>query len=218
MEILFVGFGGVLPLAEEAAKRFQNHKILSSRTVAEGLALFQTERRFVQPVYLLPGIAYERLREEVRRNPGPITVGKPLLHSQAAVNALAGILMAEYREQTALFVGHGTGHSSGKLYAELNAVFEKSGARMFAGVLDGNPDFADAQRWISANGAQSLALVPLTMGVGKHVQKEILGDSKASWFSRLQELGLHIRPVARGLCDHPAVRDMMYASMRPFLY
>lgn len=216
--ILLVGFGDLAPLAAAAAARYPQCEIHFAQTAAAGLAHVRAGRIFLQPLYLLPGFEYEKLCREAAAYPGQATVGTPLLHAENAVASLAKILLAEHvenpREQAVLFVGHGSAHPAGRLYAQLNTLLrEQSEGRAALGVLDGQPDFADAQSWITQNKLNRLRLAPLMLHAGKHVQREIIGDGAESWRTRLESAGLEVCPVNRGLLEYGAVREMVFNGL-----
>lgn len=211
--ILFIGFGGLSVLAREAAEIFDEYTIDTAKTVAEGLQAIKSQTVFVQPVLLLPGVEYEKLREEVAKSGKHVVVGQPLLYSPLQVHELADILSNEYSDETVLFIGHGTTHPASALYGALGRELKKSGlTRSFLGVLEGDPSFQTVAKELQHSGARKLMLVPLLLTAGMHVREGILGEESASWRTRLENLGLQTQGVNRGLLDYPAVRRMFLAS------
>ncbi|MDR1630891.1 MAG: sirohydrochlorin cobaltochelatase [Oscillospiraceae bacterium] len=209
-----MGFGSLAALAREAAEVFAGYDIVTAKTAAEGLRRTKTQTVFVQPVLLLPGVEYEKLREESACPGKQVVIGKPLLASPVQVRALAGILCKEYTGETVLFVGHGTAHPASAFYGELAQTLRKNGLpRSFLGVLEGEPDFEAVAEKLSRSGIEKLLLVPLMLTAGMHVREGILGESAASWFSRLTRMGLRVTGVERGLLDYPGVRQMLLGSI-----
>jgi sirohydrochlorin cobaltochelatase len=213
--ILLVGFGNQSQLTAEVRACFPDAQVVVAQTVREGLARIQAREVWIQPVFLLPGFEYERLCREARFYPSSVAIGQPLLHSPAAMEALGNLLAREYAAGAAVCVGHGSRHSAGKVYGELAAFWREQGRNIFLGLLEGEPDFETMAESIRQKGVRQLALVPLMMTAGKHVRQEILGSGRESWRRRLEALGLEINCVRRGLCDYPAVRQMILASLRP---
>ncbi|MDR3092223.1 MAG: sirohydrochlorin cobaltochelatase [Clostridiales bacterium] len=205
MNIYLIGAGDISALAADAAERFPESAVWAAKALPKGIEF--TDNHIVQPVYLLPGIKYEQLLREALAYSGGVTLGEPLLRDEAAVNRLAGILSAEYGNQNALFVGHGTNHSSGRLYRELGeALRRESGGRFFLSVLD--EDFTAAREWIAENKIDKTLLVPLMISMGRHAENEIIGRGGESIRSRLEAAGVETVCVAKGLIDYPAVREV----------
>ncbi|GHU53640.1 hypothetical protein AGMMS49975_12250 [Clostridia bacterium] len=175
MSILLAGFGDLTVLQREFEESFPDFPEL-----------------FVQPVLLLKAFEYEKLRRRYA------FIGRPLLSSREDVLFLANILREKYRDAT-LFVGHGTEHSADRFYAELAEILPENA---FVGTLTGALNFEIVKRRIMSGGVKELSVVPLTLGTGKHVQKEILGD----WSNNLEESGITVSRVNLGLLDYAEVR------------
>ena len=215
--VLLVGFGDLSALARDFRAAFPGLPVFTARSAAEGLGRLSAARVFVQPVYLLPGAEFERLRADALRFGGRASCGTPLLSSPEGVRALAEILARIYTGKAVLFAGHGSRRPAGKRYADLEHALRAAGlAGSFVGVLEGEPGFDRAAAGLAARGIRKVSLVPLMLSLGMHVRRQILGGD-GSWSGKLEALGVSVCPVFRALLDEPAVRSMLTASARPFL-
>ncbi|MDR2671077.1 MAG: sirohydrochlorin cobaltochelatase [Oscillospiraceae bacterium] len=207
--IILIGFGDLSVLAAETAACFPGAAVVTARSLSEAPEALGAGTPFVQPVYLLPGVKYEALRQETKRHVGRIGLGKPLLRNESAVGRLGGVLAETCENRRTLFVGHGTGARCAWMYTALQAVLhQRSGGRTCVSVLDGAPGWAAARRWIIDHKIDALRLAPLTMGLGRHAGADILSGAPGSVRARLAALGVGVEAVAKGLLDYPAVREM----------
>ena len=215
--LLLVGFGDLSALARDFRAAFPGFPVFAARDAAEGLGHLSAARVFVQPVYLLPGAEFERLRADALRFGDRAACGAPLLSSPESVRTLAAILARAYAGRAVLFAGHGSRRPAGKRYADLERALREAGlADSFVGVLEGEPGFDRAAAGIAARGIREVALVPLMLSLGMHARRQILGGN-GGWNERLEALGVSVRPVVRTLLDEPAVRGMLAASARALL-
>jgi sirohydrochlorin cobaltochelatase len=213
--ILLVGFGGLAVLADEFRQAFPGSPVITARTLEDGLAQCRESNVFVQPVYLLPGIEFERLQGKAADIGGGASCGEPLLSTPQNLQKLAKILKDEYAGQAVLFAGHGSHHAAGRLYAELAVALKAAGLmRSFVGVLEGEPEFRSAVDALLQSGTRQVSLVPLMLTLGMHAKIQILGENEESWNKRLQSLGFSVNSVARSLLDFPAVRRLFLESAR----
>lgn len=213
--ILLIGFGNLAVLADEFRQAFPGSAVVTARTLEDGLAQCRESSVLVQPVYLLPGIEFERLQSKVANIENNASCGKPLLSTPQSLRVLAQILKDEYAGQAVLFAGHGSHHPAGRLYTELAESLKAAGLpQSFVGVLEGKPDFSAAADDILQSGVRQISLVPLMLTMGMHAQSQILGQGGESWNRRLQALGLSVNPVAQSLLDFPAVRRLFLESTR----
>jgi sirohydrochlorin cobaltochelatase len=208
--ILPVGFGALEVMRNDIQNQFPDRRVITAKTAADGLRHLGADRVFVQPLYLLPGFEYEKLRAETAAFAGDVVLGKPLLHDESRAELLAGILAKQYDGLPTLFVGHGTAHLCGYLYtAFARAVAERFRFPAMLSVLVGTPDFEAALCWAAQNEIKRLRLVPLMMSAGKHVQNEIIGSGANTWSTRLKSAGIEVSVADVGLLDYAAVRQLV---------
>jgi len=213
-EILLVGFGDLSALVADFKKTFPKKRVTFSKTVAQGLSLIESDRVLIQPIYLLPGFEYHRLCREAAESGKKVTVGNPLLYCKEEVKKLAAFLTVEYGDRPVLFAGHGSHHELGqKTYKDLQEFLEISSSNgAFLAVLEGSPRLDSVMDQLMESGISELSLVPMTLTAGKHVLKDIFGDTPESFMSRLQGKGITPFPVYQPLLDFEPVRRMFIES------
>jgi cobalamin biosynthesis Co2+ chelatase CbiK len=190
--IALIGFGDLSVLAAEVRDAFPQCNVSCARDLSE----IQGNCDLVQPIYLLPGIEYEKLCQKARNR--HIPVGKPILHSEESIRKLAEILTQEYPQGNILYIGHGTKHAASAAYTALGGAM---GANAAVGTLDEIPTIDST--------IKERTLVPLLLSVGRHMEHEILGDLRET----LEKTGIKVCGVRRGLLDYPAVRRMIINAM-----
>ncbi|GHU83499.1 hypothetical protein AGMMS50284_7160 [Clostridia bacterium] len=209
-EILLVGFGDLSDFALEAERRFTEYKISWGNSVEYFLAKTKQKNVLVQPLFLLAGIKYHQLMLETERFGESAIIGKPLLTDDTSIERFAGILAKEHGNNTVLFVGHGTAHSSNSLYLKLDNELKKINSNAFVGVLSGTPSFEIVLSQLLDTSITSLTLQPLMMSVGKHVKDEIIGSGSNSWRSQVERCGITVNCVQKGLLEYSEAREMIF--------
>jgi len=206
--VLLAGYSCPDGMLFAVRKRFPGRTAVFAKTLSEGLRAIGAVPVFVQPLLLLPGLAYEKLLAEAVPYRESVTVGLPLLHDGDSVRELADILAAHCAASPAVFAGHGTAHSAARLYADLREALAERGLRAFVALLDGKPGVEDVLTWAAENKICRAALVPLMMGTGRHVQREIFGEGADSLRKRIMYADIEVDAVRRGLLDDPSVREV----------
>ena len=67
---------------------------------------------------------------------------------------------------------------------------------------------------LNGMGAKRVLLRPMLLTGGLHVKREMLGDDKESFKSRLQHEGFELRTDDRGLASYPAYSDLLCRHIR----
>ncbi len=209
---MLVGFGNLSALACDFENAFPNRRVITAKTVAAGIAESESECLLIQPIYLLPGFEYNRLCAEAAEFARHAVVGRALLSSDENIATLSEILKREYRQESTLFVGHGSHHPLGEaVYAKLSDMLPETA---FIGVLEGNPDYKSVVNRLRQCGIFDLTLASLTLTAGKHVWEDIFGDDAASWESRLCMDGFLTASDKRTLLDFSDIRQMFVTLCR----
>ena len=186
------------------------------RLAAEG------HRRVVlQSLHIAPGEEYHNLLELARRRTEAgqfdrIEVGFPLLGGEPGLDRAAGALLAALPKPEAgeavVLMGHGTAHPGRAFYTGLDEKLRASGARVVLGVMEEEPGSGlgldDVLARLAADGVTRAVLVPLLFGAGFHAQVDMAGDAPGSWKSRLEDAGIAVRTVLRGVGQHEALADV----------
>jgi sirohydrochlorin cobaltochelatase len=190
----------------------------------------------VQSLHIIPGAEYDDLEAEAVQMAGgrdcslappadggvfftaqarfeKITVGRPLLHSDADVTRAARALLASLPpERTAhdavVFMGHGTWHAGDSRYDDLSAAVRRMDAGVFIGTMDGSHTIDHVLPLLLQEGYGRVFLQPLLSVVGRHAVRDMAGDHPESWRSRIAAAGMVCLPVLQGMVEHAAFVDI----------
>ena len=167
----------------------------------------------IQPTNLLGGLELSGLEQQIdtyKKSFDKISMGNPLLSSKEdyirTLQALSDA--AEPEEDEALvLVGHGSEHSAGNTYQNLEYTAYVQGYRnVFVGTMEEknrNMTF----RKLRASGYKRVCLMPLLFVAGYHAVKDITAESN-SWKSCLVNEGYEVRPFLKGVGELPLVRKI----------
>ncbi len=90
-----------------------------------------------------------------------------------------------------IFVGHGTPHTAGETYMQLQEQIEWLGYdNVFIGTVQGEPEETECwtvMREVLMAGYKKVILRPLLVTVGKHAREDIAGRGEDSWLSQFVE-------------------------------
>lgn len=180
------------------------------RLVREGF-----EEVIVQPTHVMNGYENEDMLAQLERYRGCFrcfAVGEPLLSSGEDYRALARALRAELpdpgEDGGVVLVGHGTDHPANASYAALAHYFTLEGMdKWTVGTVEGEPDAADVRALLRRTGVRRVLLAPLLIVAGDHAVHDIFGKAP-SWQAMLEEDGLEVTPVRRGLGEYEGVREL----------
>jgi len=169
----------------------------------------------VQPTHFLPGVEFDKLRDEAAARSGDfqrLTVGRPLLSEPEDLHRLATVLNEVYPpvpgEALVLF-GHGTSHFANAVYPALQTVFSLTGRDdVLVGTVEGWPGYGDVEEQLRDSGVRAAHIVPLMLVAGDHALNDMSGSDPDSWQSRLEAAGFAVRCDLRGMGMLPGVRQM----------
>ncbi len=181
----------------------------------------------VQPTHMITGAENDRMMEALRGQAGGfdrILAGQPLLCTEEDRERLAKALAEELlgagpgREagpeaagcQALILMGHGSANKpeANRIYEAMQETFRRLGySNVFVATVEGKPALDDV---LPALGSpDTVVLAPLMIVAGDHAKNDMAGPEEDSWKSRLEAMGLQVRPVLRGLGEYRAVREML---------
>lgn len=166
----------------------------------------------IQSLHIIPGQEYHSLIssiEEAKQNGAPenISVGLPLLSSNADINSVAhaciNCLPKERKSQEpAVWIGHGSKHEADQVYSKLTNAIQKIDCNVFVGTLDGANKLENLIQQSKLPHDGNIWLLPLLSVVGKHAAQDIAGEGQASWSSQLQKKGFTCCNVIKGAIEY----------------
>ncbi len=171
----------------------------------------------VQPTYFIYGYEYAALEHMLREKKDRferIYLGQPLLHSdtdlETAVLAAVQQTAAYDDGKTAVcFMGHGTKQQDmssfivkedDDVYIRLQEKFACAGYKNhYVATMQAVPSFEELAEKLQRNGTyQRAVLMPLMLSSGRHAERDMAGDGRDSWKSRLLALGYEVACVMEG--------------------
>lgn len=204
-------------------------KILKKRgmvksTPLEGLLKLASEgvdTVYVQPTFILDGVEYKMLVDEVDRMKPffkHIEVGTPLLYSQEDSGRVAEILASAYSSNKSgnhfIFVGHGSPGPYNAIYSQLDYQFKAEGKKnMHVATIEGFPTLETAERIVKESKGKNITLIPLLFVAGDHASNDIAVEYKAA----LEEKGYNVEAILKGLGEMPEIQDMYISNLKKMI-
>lgn len=181
--------------------------LASSASLTDIAATLDNPNRVVvQSLHILPGYEFHRTVLEARKLPLTAAVGRPLLDRPEdfirAAHALKGVFERSGHD-TALVLGHGTGHPSRYLFLQLEKELHRQiGEHAFFTTIE-KPLLPAEQiiKNISAAGHRSVFCIPFLLVAGMHFYRDIIGDSTDSWQSRFRRRQIDLDAHDQGIAQ-----------------
>ena len=187
-------------------------------TVLERATADGTGNLIVQPLCLMDGYKYmelAKLLEDCKEKFNRVTLGRPLLSSDADFTAVAKAITektTDYSDgETAIcFVGHGTEAASNIVYRKMQEVLWNAGyENYYIGTIKAAPALSEVTEMLRRKGMyRRVVLAPFMVAAGIHARGDIAGEGACSWKSVLQREGYDVTYISGGLGETPAVRDL----------
>lgn len=196
-------------------------------TVLERATADGTGNLIVQPLCLMDGYKYmelAKLLEDCKENFSRVTLGRPLLSSDADFRAVAKAITektAEYDDgETAIcFVGHGTEAASNIVYRKMQEALWNAGyENYYIGTIKATPALSEITEMLRRKGIyRRIVLAPFMVTAGIHARDDIAGEGACSWKSVLRSEGCDVVYIPEGLGETPAIRELYMKHAREAL-
>lgn len=194
-------------------EQIDNVEEAMNRLVADGVKTL-----VVQPTHVMNGFEYDQMVEAVTPFADKfdaLSIGKPLLSSDADYTELAGIITeetAQYNvDKTAVvFMGHGTEHPANATYARLDGILKAmSNVKNYhIGTVEATPSLEDVMAEIAKTDATKVVLLPLMIVAGDHATNDMAGDEEDSWKTKFKGEGYEVECVIKGLGEYSGIQQM----------
>lgn len=182
-------------------------------------------RIVVQSLHMMTGLEFHALYvnamkfAEMAGGPKAVTVGMPLLASDADLELVANTVMtllpAERKpDEAVVLMGHGSHHPSDAVFSAMMYKFQKRDTNVFLGTVEGHPDFEDIKGQLFDRGIKKAYLVPFMSVAGDHATNDLAGDEPDSWKSLLTAAGVTCVPVLKGMAEYDAIADIWVAHLK----
>ncbi len=216
-------------------KRIAENEGLTIDTEKQALAKLKAEgfsEVIVQPLHMVPGDEYDKVRQLVdqynqKKVFDKLSLGRPILafsgqeerpdDYQAAITALQTQLPKLMRREAVLFMGHGGNHPANAAYAALQLRLQDANVKnVFVSTVDGEgyPTLESVIAKLKANKIKTVTLMPLMVVAGDHAKNDMAGDEKDSFKSQLLEAGFQVKTYLHGLGENAAIQDIYVQHVR----
>ncbi len=183
------------------------------------------EAAFIQPLHLLSGSEYNKLRctvEEFKRKNlfQEIKLGNPILYKYEDYKLLVEVIKDIVEGKNAVvFMGHGSYSYSNTCYAELQTLLWNMGYKnVFIGTMEGEPSIADVIKWIKENEIKEVMLAPFMLMSGGHAKNDMCGEQETSWKNIIEKQGVKVDVYLHGLGELPKFQEIYLKHLEEICY
>ncbi len=129
---------------------------------------------------IIPGIEYDALQKNIERFSNDfkeIRITPPLLDNSDIYLNVAHILNNFFKnsskENSLVFIGHGTHDSSNSVYPCMDYVFKYLGYNYYVGTIEGFPSLEDVIKILKKDSIKKVSLIPFMFVSGEHAKNDI---------------------------------------------
>jgi len=168
------------------------------------------EEIYVQPLHIMPGYEYDKIRLSVARAShkmsGKIILGEPLIfceedytHVMEALDTELPKLAGDHNFDSWLLMGHGTHHPANATYSCLQLHFELNDKAIQVAVLESFPNLDHTIPQLKKKSVHKLGIMPFMLVAGDHAQNDMAGPDEDSWVNQLEAEKFNVTPKVIGL-------------------
>lgn len=174
----------------------------------------------VQPLHVIPGFEYEKVRKAVvcanHHKDINITLGFPLLSREAdygeLITAMFSNIDIEKNDEAYVFMGHGTSHYANACYSMLQVKINDITSNVFIANVEGYPSLDHIQ--VKLDGYKKVTLMPLMIVAGDHAINDMAGDEEGSYKYMLEEKGKEVTCILKGLGEDKLIHDIFISRVQ----
>ena len=146
-------------------------------------------------------------------------VGKPLLTEERDYDYVAENLeiLKENVDKTIVFMGHGSEHINDNCYSRLEKKIRSKGYDVYIATVEGEKTIGDVLLNLEARGIKDLLLTPLMLVAGDHAINDMASDEEDSWKTILEEAGIQVEVVLRGLGEYKSIQDLFIKHLEELM-
>jgi len=197
-------------------------------TVTEALDKLLSEgikEVFVQPLLIIPGYEYDKLRNIIggyeEKGFTTLKLGKPLLYDMKdypqVVKALENQIQDIKQSDRVMMMAHGTDHCSNGLYMCLQHFLDKENVNITIGNIKGYPEIMDIIPRLEHMKVRSVSLIPFMLVAGDHARKDMAGNAEDSWVNVLSKNGYKVDYEIRGLGENKMVHRIFVNKIKELI-
>jgi len=171
------------------------------------------EEIIVQPLHVIPGFEYDKVKSAVRlveqNHKVKISLGVPLLfeehHFDELIKSIIHNLPKFKKDEGIIMMGHGTEHHANACYSMLQSKISKIRPDVFIANVEGYPTLEDIMSDVIQY--KHITLQPLMLVAGDHAINDMAGDEE-SFKTDLEKECINVTCVLKGLGELDAVRKI----------
>ncbi len=177
-------------------------------------------RIVVQPLHIIPGYEYHKVKKTVyeferKKAFDEIVLGEPLLFNNEDYKTTIEAIKFQFKDisedEAVVFMGHGTAHFSNACYYCLQSYMDEEGINAYIANVEGCPSLCDAISKLKEKNIKKIVLMPLMLVAGDHAINDMAGGED-SWKSILENEGFEVSVYMHGLGENEAVRRIFAAK------
>jgi sirohydrochlorin cobaltochelatase len=208
-------------------RAFTSRMIVKKIKERDGIEILNTEQALkvliedgyteiiVQPLHVIPGYEYEKVKHAVAmaRHHRHVTIklGTPLLNHHedylAVIGALQHQLPIYQANRGVLLMGHGTHHHANASYVMLERLLRETRSDVHIANVEGYPELEDIKGILEDN-YDSMTVMPFMLVAGDHARNDMAGDDEESFKSQLEAVGIEVDCQLIGLGENQAVQTI----------
>lgn len=194
-------------------KKRDQIEILTPKEGVEEMKKKEIEKIYIQPTHIIPGFEYEKLLNLGAK------VGKPLLADERDYDYIADNLeiLKEKADKTIVFMGHGSEHIKDNCYSRLEKKITSKGYDVYIATVEGEKTIEDVLLNLEARGIKNVVLTPLMLVAGDHAINDMASDEEDSWKTILEEAGIQVEVVLRGLGEYKSIQDLFMKHLEELM-
>lgn len=169
----------------------------------------------VQPLHIIPGYEYEKIKSAVHKisvhnKDVKITLSKPLLYDTQDYSKVLDAIKydkidADY--DGLVLMGHGTNHFANACYSCLQKHIDDKELNIFISNVEGYPELDQIIPILKKRNMKKIVLKPLMLVAGDHATNDMV-KSDDSWKNQLEKEGIEVKPYIVGLGENEKIRGI----------
>lgn len=222
----------------EVRRAFTSHFIIKKLLQRDGLQVDTVQEAldrlakdgfediYIQPLHIIPGYEYEKVKRAVVHYPKGVfkvlRLGKPLLHDMLDYPQVVEALREQSNEldqaDVVVLMGHGTDHFANGLYMTLQYFIDRSGLNVILGNVEGYPELKDLLPHMKTMAYKRVGVMPFMLVAGEHVKNDMVGNSEDSWVNVLESEGYEVEAMIRGLGENPVIHQIFIEKVQDLIH
>ncbi len=182
------------------------------------------EQVVVQPLHIIPGHEYEKIKRAVskinHKKAMMVTLGEPLLYSEAdyreTIKALDAQMPTADEKTGVIYMGHGSDHFANASYCMLERMYQESRPNVYFANVEGYPELDDILEDVTTR-YDRFVLMPFMLVAGDHASNDMAGDDEDSWKTVLQSEGKDVTCLLQGLGENTLIAEAFSAKVGQML-